>query len=1022
MAVRSFLRSRTCWAWVFFAAEWCICSQLCLSAGPEKPRLEISEVVIETNTPALSGGKKDPITVLDTQTATASVSDTLRRLPADAPDQILIPEEPLMESKGGCLTPFARFGGGAKSRMIRASRAWEAMDWQEVIDQLTPVVNHDQSIQEKPEALYFIGRSRHYLNDFSGAQTAYEQLRVEYPEHPYTEFALYSLGWLYFENRQPDQALSVISDFETHFAASALTPYIRYLRAAILNIQNKYPDALHDLEGIIAGYPLFSDIDDVQFWIAENQFSMGRFEDACRNYTLYIGNYPDGNKQVEALYGRAFCYLEMKKFESALNDFRTIVRDHPEHPLSGEAGFQGGKLAVFLVFSGEVEGFFTKALLTYRVDSPKKYEAQAWIAYQGGRFGESATEFARAAEGYAAEDPEALPMNPHRAEMLFLEAVSLLRAGDYVAAAEKFDFLARIPDLSWTAAAQANAGIACLKLNKLDLALEHLTNAIRSPQSLAGRDLYSLYAAEIQFRFKRFDESLQLFSELANQHDDEEIRMESVRGIAWNYYAMQKWEDAARFFTTLIEQFPDTRFQAEALLRRAECRFNSGDYEPAKMDFQHLISAFPLHPEAFEARLLNARADWIRGDYREGMDGLRDALRFAPDAAHRQRVRSTLGELYQEQGRFQEAVDEFHQAYLEDISGPGAPLALVRKADNLYNLGEYEKSAEVYRCIIRDYPETDSAELAQYSIGLIYFRQDRLDEYLKECRSIAATHPGSIQSALALNGAASILTEQKRFSEAADILQVLRDQYSGHLDQELIRFRLGQCLEQAGLSDDAKRELDDLIELAPTGRYAADATLLLGEMAMRRNAVAEAAVLFENVIELFPFHPRRLDAIALAANANTVMRNWSRAETLWIRFIDEAGVSGDVFRAHLELGRLLSQQGHFEQAAVHAEAAIRSSERPVIAAARLLENEIKENQGDSQEALKGYLKIGYLFPEQNAVVFESQVAAVRILIDQGKKGQAGNLLEKAQENAITPEQQQRMTVLRHELEQAGGSE
>lgn len=988
----------------------------------EKPRLEISEVVIETSAPALMDGRKDPVTVLETQNAAASISDTLKRLPGEAPDQILLPDEPFLERKSGCLIPFAVFGGSAKSRLIKASRAWEKMDWREVIAQLTPIIEETPPPPEKPEALYFIGRSKHYLNDIPGAQDAYQTLWVDYPQHPLTEYALYSLGWLFFEAGEPERALELIGNFDSQYAASPLTPYIRYLRASIYNSMNRYREALLDLEGIIAGYPMFPDMDDVQFWTAENQFFLNRYDTAISNYNLYINNYPDGDKRVEALYGRAFCYLEMQQIDQALADFRTIVTQHPEHKLAGEAGFQGGKLAISMETLEGSAGFFEQALQTYRADSPKRQEAQAWMDYEAKRFMEAAGGFAGAAASYAAEDPEALPVNPNRAEMLFMEALSLLRNGNYQPAADKFDFLARIPDSKWTAAAQANAGIAWLMLDRLEPALERLRSAVSSETDIQGKELYSLYTAEIMFRVKRYDESLQLFRRLEATSRADSFREEVIRGIAWNYYAMQDWEQAATEFGRMIEQFPGARFFAEAILRRAESRFNMGQYDLAKDDFQRLIEEFPLHPESFEARLLDARADWIRGEYQTGMNGLRDALRFAPAAAQRQIVRMTIGDLFQEQGRFQEAVEEFHQAYLEDPAGTGAPGALLKKADNLYNQGEYSGSADVYREVINRFSESESAALAQYSIGLIYLRQDRLEDYLRECRSIAASRPGTQQSALALNGAASILIEQNRFKDAIDILQTLRDRYFNLVDQELIRFRLGQCYEAIGSAEDAEKEYQGLIELSPTGRYAADATMMLGEMAIRRLEYAKAATLFETVIDHFPFHPRRLDAITRAAFAHASLNRWDQAERLWDRFIKEAGMSGQVFDAHLELGRIKLMQGELDQAAAHAETASRSTERRVVAGARYLESEIQEKKGDIDQALKGYLKIGYMFPEQSETVFESHLSAIRILIDRGRSDQAGNLIEKADSLAVSPEQQQRLSSLRLELRKPGGLE
>ena len=143
------------------------------------------------------------------------------------------------------------------------------MQWQNVIDSLMPVVLSREDLPEKPEAIYFIGRSKHYLNDSAGAISYYEMLRSQFSTHPYCEFALYSLGWLYFEADETDKALQVIDEFSTQFAASPMTPYIRYLRAAIFNRQGKFEEALHNLEGINCGISARSKI-----WMMSNSGSL----------------------------------------------------------------------------------------------------------------------------------------------------------------------------------------------------------------------------------------------------------------------------------------------------------------------------------------------------------------------------------------------------------------------------------------------------------------------------------------------------------------------------------------------------------------------------------------------------------------------------------------------------------------------------------------------------------------------------------------------------------------------------
>jgi TolA-binding protein len=987
-----------------------------------KPRLDVEEVIIKASVPALTGGRKDVFSVLETQNAVTSISDTLRRLELSAPGLLPAPDEPFLEVRSGCLAPFLRFGRGTGSHMAKAAQAWEAMRWQDVINSLEPVVTHKETLSEKPAALYFTARSKHYLQDMPGAVETYSILIRDYPQHSYCEYALYSLGWLYFENNDPEKAFAVIDTFSQRFPASPLTPYVRYLRSAIFHKQENYREALRNLEAIIAGYPLFEKMEDVQFWTAENNYCLNRFDAAIQNYTLYLSNYPAGDKRAEAYYGRAFSYLELDQYAESMEDFTTLITTHPDHPLAGDGGFQGGKLAIFMNDTRRATMFFQEALRSYRIDSPRRIEAQAWIDYEGKRFGEAANGFSRAAQIYPETDPLTGAMDTNRAEMLFFEALSLMRNENYAAAVEKFEALASGDSPVWSTAALANAGIVWMKLDRLDTALQHLQKALETPESLPGHRLYALYLAEILYRVNRFDESIARFQELYQADEIVIHRDEILRGIAWNYYAQRNWDQSAEYFLRLIRDYPDSDFHPEALLRRAESLFNKGDYEQSRDVFRELITEYPLHPEAFEARLLNARSDWIRGMYEEGMAGMRETLRFAPDAAHRQRVRMIIGELLQDQEKYAEAIEEFRMAYLEDIQGDGAPAALIRQADNFYNLQENETAAELYRQIIREFPDSDQANLAQYSIGLIYFRQNRLDQYLAECLSMSRNHPGTRQSALALNGAASILIEQNRFDEATDVLTELKNHYQQHVDEELIRFRLGQTLKRSGNLREAEQEFHALIDLSPTGRYAADAMIEIAEIAAGDTRYTEALDSYRYILEIFTFHPRRIEVISRAAALYADQENWEPSARLWRRYIEELGDSSDGFEGHLELGRVLLRSGDLDQARRHAEIAMRSMQRKIIAEAHYLLSEIIELQGDIDEALKGYLKIGYVYSDQQETVFKAHVRAALLLHEQGRKSQAESLINRARAQAETDEQRRRLSEVCRQIGLTGGAE
>jgi len=435
-----------------------------------------------------------------------------------------------------------------------------------------------------------------------------------------------------------------------------------------------------------------------------------------------------------------------------------------------------------------------------------------------------------------------------------------------------------------------------------------------------------------------------------------------------------------------------------------------------------LIQEYPLHPEAFEARLLNARADWVRGDFETGFESLTEALRYAPDDDARQKVRLFTGELYQESEQFEKAVEEFDLAYLASPVGRLASEALLKHADCLYNLEKYNESAEKYRSIIRDFPESEYAGNAQYSIGLIYFQQNRLDEYLAECLRVVDKHPETRQSALALEGATALMVERKRLAEAVELQRKMVSQYGRFIDSQLVRFRLAQNLISLGKFEAARDELTVLLEMAATGRYAADATISLADLSVADGDINVAIELLEGVIKQFPYHPRRVEAIEKASRYLTQLEQWQRAISLWMLVADD-GRESDLIRAQSALGELYYREGKdLEKAAEYAEVVTRINDRERVASAKLLSAKIQQKQGDIENSLNGYLKISYLYPDQKDVVIDSLVYAAALLKTQGKHDQMNRVLEKATEKADTAQRRERILQLKRETGLSGGTE
>ncbi|MBN1551777.1 tetratricopeptide repeat protein [bacterium] len=997
----------------FFIFFICLIYNLFLECSKAQEKtfdLQIPDIIIRATTPDLVRGKKEPVPYGSIESNTDLVSSTVTRSPNAFPEVLTILNAPELQIEGSVKSPclISLFGPFLKSKgkLQRAAVAYQNQQWAKAINYLMPIALDSPDSTDAPKALYFIGICKQNLNDLSGAANAFDLLRRKHPSDPTAEYASYWLGWIYLESKNLDRALEVITQFRDRYPNSPLTPYARYLEAATEYGYHQHQKALQSLQGIVDGYPLFPYMSRVQFWIAENMYFIGSIEQAMQNYTQYITNFDDDYHIPDALYGRAFCYMDLHNSDKALKDFETLINKFPDHPLTNDALFQAGKLLVLNNKNQSAIQYFNAVLQTKGLDFAREMEARGWIAFES-------KEYKRASELFNAAAKETVNQDYHD-EMLFMSASALMQNKSYKESAKIFQTIANESGSSFSSVAWVNSGIAWMKWGDLNKAYECIQMGI-SDNALKNKGVFKLYASEILYRLARYEESLAMLNEIDTSEVSKELNSEIVRGKAWNYHALKQWKEATHLFGEYSEQYPESVYHAEALLRQAEGFFNLDDYPSAINTFDKVIKQYPLHPEAFEARLLKARIQWVQEEYDEAESILQDATMYANNGTYRQKARLLLGDLIREKGDYRRASSIYAMAYHDAPEDIGAPQSLLKQADCQYSLKNYESAEEIYRQLVELFPDSEEAITAQYSIGLTFLQRNRFDDYVGECFETAAQHPGSIQAALCLSGAAEILVEQKRYENAIRIFETLLSDFSDKIDRQQTQFRLGQTLMESGNTDVAISEFTKLYQNHPSGLYAADAALALAYHALDQDKEDVALQYFNSVIERFPMHPRLDEAMYFAANINFSQGHYETAEKLIQQLIESSSNSGFTFKAHLLLGDIYKQQKKFELAQEAYKYSSSASDRKVSVSAQLGLADCLASVGQKQEALSLYLKISYLYKDQQDSVFESLVKASEIQIENGNADDAHRLLQKALQLAATEEETQYVLKAMKEL-------
>ena len=151
----------------------------------------------------------------------------------------------------------------------------------------------------------------------------------------------------------------------------------------------------------------------------------------------------------------------------------------------------------------------------------------------------------------------------------------------------------------------------------------------------------------------------------------------------------------------------------------------------------------------------NNTNDWIG----KAAENCRKALALTPDIAE---GHSCLGNVFNSQGKYRDAVDEFKKAVTLDRSGD-EPLRGV--ADAYEKLGDIASAESAYQQAIALRPQYWGGYNA---LGAFYFRQSRYPDAVRTCRRVIELAPENFQGYFNLGG---VLLAQGQYSEAIAVLQ-----------------------------------------------------------------------------------------------------------------------------------------------------------------------------------------------------------------------------------------------------------
>lgn len=413
---------------------------------------------------------------------------------------------------------------------------------------------------------------------------------------------------------------------------------------------------------------------------------------------------------------------------------------------------------------------------------------------------------------------EAPPMDPLREkyETLFLEAQGEMSGGNLASAANKFRDLLANADLPQDMREESLYNRAeILATQYRDTMKDHFDevtaaynaamnanpSSSRAPTALINLGLLHLKAGNLPEASAYFN--------LLKTNYPKDANIPAIN-FYWGDYYMKRgeWQKAADAYQDLVQNTPDFKLVREAALGLAHSLDMLGNYKQAYQILDYIDKRWPRYyvdnPDFL--RLFGEMANVVE-KYEEAKNRYWTFYNLEPKAEGNDVVLAALGDIYLRLGKASGAKEVYEKAASEFPDKEGGLVAKMRLAEEgihdkptLEEMGQVFdrpfnlKPQQIYTQIIRDFPQSTLAPLAQMKLAMWYFFNKRYGDTLRAVQDFITKYP---QHALLPRAEELGL---KVFNLA--VPELVHDENYGRILEFWANYK--PILEKAGVSDDLK--------------------------------------------------------------------------------------------------------------------------------------------------------------------------------------------------------------------------
>jgi TolA-binding protein len=665
---------------------------------------------------------------------------------------------------------------------VKIIEIYKALDIKEALRECQGVIKSSASVEIKAQAQLDLAEIYFGRKDFHQAKKEFEKLTKDYPKSTRVHIAKVGIGRCLYRLGKYSEALTfydeLLKDYtqalekeelskEKREALEAAKENIYYQQSACYEAQGEVTKAVEILEKIVkekgrlAGKAELRKFEILQRHQPEEAIKMYRerieseelSESERLDYLFTLGNFlltlkryqsarevflefqekaPEHERTDEVMYQLALCDYELKEYERARDGFIKIVKEFPNSHLIDKA-------IKSLVICYKLQGFKLEEIISKLQALQLTGEAALTAKLESGKLYQDEGKYQKARECYNEVSEETTDFRV-KAEVTYQIGKLFMKQGKYPEAIQYFEkVLSEYETSQWVEPAKFDLAQSLEMTNQLQRAKEfydhHITARTRYREKALFRKgkIYTLEGDP-----KRAEEC---FQEIISSSTSEKTKATARFALAKLYYIYHRFEASAKVLEEFLEKAPLPEYEEEAIRCLGEAYYNLEEFEKASLAYEKFVKKFPRSGLLPSVILSLGHSYEKMGEMEKAIGAFKKLQQKFPYHSLSPRAQLIIGNIYYNNGKYENAISEYKtvlkrypKASVEvakakqSIKDSREILAerVLKKAEKIYTLKEYEKALEKFQKVIEDYPETLMAINAKAYIGSCY---EHLREY-----------------------------------------------------------------------------------------------------------------------------------------------------------------------------------------------------------------------------------------------------------------------------------------------------